>query len=109
VFFDELVREPVAAMRALSSFLGISFMAVTADPYQHDPRSIMTDPVHPIARMLGDVKFRQHGRVRGAGSHAAHELAEQSGGQLTGPGPADRFRLGCGGHGRLRNVAPLGH
>jgi amino acid adenylation domain-containing protein len=64
VFFDELVREPVATMRALSSFLGIPFMEETADPYKHDPRSIMTDPVHPNARMLGDVKFRQHGRVR---------------------------------------------
>lgn len=65
VFFDELVREPVRTMRALSLFLGIPFMAETADPYQHDPRSIMADPVHPMARMLGDVKFRQHGRVRG--------------------------------------------
>jgi Sulfotransferase family/Thioesterase domain/AMP-binding enzyme C-terminal domain/Phosphopantetheine attachment site len=65
VFFDELVREPVATMRALSSFLGIPFIAETADPYQHDPRSIMTDPVHSNARMLGDVKFQQHARVRG--------------------------------------------
>jgi amino acid adenylation domain-containing protein len=64
VFFDELVREPVHTMRALSSFLGIPFIAETADPYKHDPRSIMTDPVHPLARMLGDVKFQQHGRVR---------------------------------------------
>lgn len=65
VFFDELVREPVRTMRALSVFLGIPFRAETADPYKHDPSSIMTDPVHPMARMLGDVKFRQHGRVRG--------------------------------------------
>jgi thioesterase domain-containing protein len=64
VFFDELVREPARTMRALSSFLGIPFIAETADPYKHDPRSIMTDPVRPMARMLGDVKFQQHGRVR---------------------------------------------
>jgi thioesterase domain-containing protein len=65
VFFDELVREPVATMRALSAFLGIPFITETADPYKHDPRSIMADPVHSNARMLGDVKFQQHGRVRG--------------------------------------------
>jgi sulfotransferase family protein/thioesterase superfamily protein len=65
VFFDELARKPVETMRALSAFLDIPFIAETADPYQHDPRSIMTDPVHSNARMLGDVKFQQHVRVRG--------------------------------------------
>jgi len=64
VFFDDLVCEPAAVMSRLSRFLEIPFVPATANPYTHDPRTLMTDPVRPLARMLGDVKFSQHGRVR---------------------------------------------
>jgi thioesterase domain-containing protein len=64
VFFDDLVREPVAVMARLSRFLEIPFLPATANPYTHDSRTLMTNPVQPLARMLGDVKFQQHGRVR---------------------------------------------
>lgn len=64
VSFEELVGDPRTTMERLSDFLGLSFDAATVSPYQQDQRSLMTDPVHPMARMLGDVKFHQHGRIR---------------------------------------------
>jgi len=77
VFYDELVREPAGTMRRISQFLGIPFRPEKVDPYEQDPRTIMTDPVRPLARMLGDVKFRQHGRVR---RERADRASERPGG-----------------------------
>jgi amino acid adenylation domain-containing protein len=64
VSFEELVGNPRTTMERVSDFLGLSFDAATVSPYQQDQRSLMTDPVQPMARMLGDVKFHQHGRIR---------------------------------------------
>jgi amino acid adenylation domain-containing protein len=72
VTFEELVGDPRTTMERLSDFLGLSFAAATMSPYEQDQRSLMTDPVHPMARMLGDVKFHQHGRIRPEQGRRAH-------------------------------------
>jgi len=64
VRFEELVRSPEATTRRLAAFLELPFEAAMSDPYREDRRGLMTDAVHPMARMLGDVKFHQHGRIR---------------------------------------------
>ncbi len=63
VRFEDLVRRPKATMEALASFVGLPYGAEMVDPYRRDPRRQMTDPIRPLARMLGDVKFHQHGRI----------------------------------------------
>jgi thioesterase domain-containing protein len=64
VSFEELVGDPRTTMERISDFLGLSFAATTVSPYQQDQRSLMTDSVHPMGRMLGDIKFHQHGGIR---------------------------------------------
>jgi amino acid adenylation domain-containing protein len=62
--FEELVRKPAASMERIADFLSLSFHPNMIEPYRRDRRSQMTDALHPMARMLGDVKFHQHGMVR---------------------------------------------
>ena len=62
--FEDLVRFPKETMEQLSAFLGLPFHSHMRNPYERDPRAQMTDAIHPLGRMLGDVKFHQHGRIR---------------------------------------------
>jgi amino acid adenylation domain-containing protein len=108
VTFEELVREPRATMEAVSRFLGVEFHPDMLDPYK-DKRARMTDPHHPMARMLGDVKFHEH---RGVEAHAAErkkgrcpdevlstptrQLAHSLGYVLAPPAPAGACSLSHG-------------
>jgi thioesterase domain-containing protein len=47
-------------MKDVAEFLNLEFDEHMVDPYREDRKSRMTDPIHPLARMLGDVKFHQH-------------------------------------------------
>jgi amino acid adenylation domain-containing protein len=75
VYFEELVTRPEKVMEDVAGFLGLEFHPHMADPYTQGPKSRMTDAVHPMARMLGDVKFHKH---KGVDARAAERAKEQS-------------------------------
>lgn len=60
VRFEELVKKPNEVMSGVSKFLGIPFHTAMTDPFRQDHKSRMTDGLHSMARMLGDVKFHEH-------------------------------------------------
>jgi amino acid adenylation domain-containing protein len=62
VRFEDLVRDPGRVLAGICDFLGIDFHPEMAEPYQEGVAR-MTDGVHAVSRMLGDVKFHSHGRV----------------------------------------------
>jgi amino acid adenylation domain-containing protein len=67
VVFEEMVRQPRPVIEGVCRFLGLDFHPDMLEPYK-DKKSRMTDPHHPLARMLGDVKFHEH---RGIDARAA--------------------------------------
>ena len=60
--FEDLVQQPRAEMERLCGFLGLPFEETLLDPYS-EGESRMTDGVHALSRMLGDVKFHTHKAV----------------------------------------------
>jgi hypothetical protein len=62
VQFEELVREPERELRRLCDFLGLEYEPGMAQPHQ-DKEKRMTDGIHGMSRMLGDIKFHTHDRV----------------------------------------------
>ena len=78
VVFEELLRDPEGVLRGICSFLGIEYHPDMARPYQETPAR-MTDGLHAESRMLGDVKFHQHGRVdSGVAERWREEYREES-------------------------------
>jgi amino acid adenylation domain-containing protein len=65
VHFEDLLKDPESVLRGICSFLGIDFHPDMAKPYA-GTRERMTDGLYAESRMLGDVKFHEHGRVNGA-------------------------------------------
>lgn len=59
VHFEDLVREPRRVMEAVCEGIGIPFEEEMLEPYR-EKRQRMTDPIHPLSRMIGDVKFHEH-------------------------------------------------
>ena len=82
VRFEELVRNPKRTMEEVADFLKLPFHPNMINPYKQDRRAQMTDAIHPMARMLGDVKFHQHGNIRAEaaerrqGRYPEHALGE---------------------------------
>jgi LPS sulfotransferase NodH len=70
VVFEELVRKPQAVMQALCDFLGLDYHPAMLRPYEGQR---MTDGIHPLSKMLGDVRFHQH---RGIDPSAADRWKE---------------------------------
>ncbi|MGB9181180.1 MAG: amino acid adenylation domain-containing protein [Pyrinomonadaceae bacterium] len=60
--FEELVTKPGEVLEGLCDFLGLEFHAEMVEPYREKEKR-MTDGIHPLSQMLGDVKFHQHSRV----------------------------------------------
>jgi amino acid adenylation domain-containing protein len=79
--FEELVSQPREALEGLCDFLGLEFHPAMVEPYRHT-EGRMTDGIHPLSQMLGDVKFHQHTRIDAAvaerwrGQTAADPLSE---------------------------------
>ncbi len=100
VHFEELVVEPDRVLRGICEFLDLEYVSEMATPYQ-DSAKRMTDGIHPLSKMLGDVKFHEHKGVESvtadrwrkeleAGDLLADEtwtIAEQLGYQRAEPGP----------------------
>ena len=59
VEFERLVREPEQAMRELGGWLGIEYQYGMIEPYLEKQKR-MTDGVHEVGKMLGDIKFHEH-------------------------------------------------
>jgi amino acid adenylation domain-containing protein len=62
VVFEDLVRDPRRVLEGICGFLGIEYDPEMERPYA-DAASRMTDGLHAESRMLGDVKFHEHGRI----------------------------------------------
>src|SRR5215216_5487333 len=60
--FEELVNSPQEVLERLCEFLGLEFQPEMVEPYKHKEKR-MTDGIHPLSRMLGDVKFHQHSAI----------------------------------------------
>ncbi|MEZ4867758.1 MAG: HAD-IIIC family phosphatase [Caldilineaceae bacterium] len=59
ITFEDLVGQPAATMQRLSQFIGVDFTPAMVQPYDNN-KSRMTDGIHAVSRMLGDVNFHQH-------------------------------------------------
>lgn len=57
--FEDLVSAPAKAMQDVSAFLGLEYEPAMIAPHD-DQTARMTDGVHPVSRMIGDMKFHQH-------------------------------------------------
>ncbi|HEX7334408.1 MAG TPA: amino acid adenylation domain-containing protein, partial [Pyrinomonadaceae bacterium] len=62
VHFEELVKDPEPVLRRICDFLRIRYTSEMATPYQGSSQR-MTDGIHPLSKMLGDVKFHEHKNV----------------------------------------------
>jgi amino acid adenylation domain-containing protein len=62
VSFEELVNQPKITIERICQFLGLNFHPDMLRPYK-DQKSRMTDGIHTVSRMLGDVKFRAHADI----------------------------------------------
>jgi amino acid adenylation domain-containing protein len=69
VRFEHLVRDPRATMERLGRFLGVGFHAGMLLPYE-EPARRMTDGIHAVSRMLGDVRFHEHRGIDEAAADA---------------------------------------
>jgi len=65
VHFEQLVKEPEPVLREICDFLGLEYVAAMAAPYQAQEQR-MVDGIHPLSKMLGDVKFHEHKTVEAA-------------------------------------------
>jgi hypothetical protein len=54
-----LVKEPEPVLRGICDFLGLEYVPAMAAPYQAQEQR-MVDGIHPLSKMLGDVKFHEH-------------------------------------------------
>ena len=59
VYYEDLVRRPSAVVTDICDFLQLDFHPDMLKP-QQDPHKKMTDGIHPLAKMLGDVRFHEH-------------------------------------------------
>jgi amino acid adenylation domain-containing protein len=59
VRFEDLVSQPKPALEGVCKFLGLDFDPEMVQPYRNKKHK-MTDGIHPLSKMLGDVKFHKH-------------------------------------------------
>ncbi len=62
VRFEEMVQDPRGQMERLCGFLRVPFDERMLDPYADSSRK-MTDGIHALSKMVGDVKFHEHKAV----------------------------------------------
>ncbi|HRC87853.1 MAG TPA: sulfotransferase, partial [Thermoanaerobaculia bacterium] len=104
VRFEELVKRPREVMEEVAGFLGLAFDEGMLEPYE-DKKTRMTDGIHPLSKMLGDVKFHQHA---GIDPEAAERWrAEAASGRLSAITWREAARLGYGAPAAGGGIAPL--
>jgi amino acid adenylation domain-containing protein len=83
VRFEDLVHRPRPVLEGICRFLDLDFEREMVQPYRNKKRK-MTDGIHPMAKMLGDVKFHHHGHIDGRVAdrwqrrHTDERLAEET-------------------------------
>ncbi len=81
--FEEMLREPEREMRRLCEFLGVPFDSGMLDPYA-DKAQRMTDGIHQLSKMVGDVKFHEHKGIEAQTADSwRREIAEDFLGDVT--------------------------
>ena len=81
VRFEELVKEPEKIISGISEFLGIDPHENMLQPYAEKEQR-MTNGIHPLSKMLGDIKFHEHKEInanvaeRWKESYSAEELGD---------------------------------
>ncbi|MEA2692693.1 MAG: hypothetical protein QOJ16_2080, partial [Acidobacteriota bacterium] len=81
--FEEMLREPEREMRRLCGFLGVPFDPGMLDPYA-DKAKRMTDGIHQLSKMVGDVKFHEHKGIEARTADSwRKEIAEDFLGDVT--------------------------
>jgi len=83
VRFEDMVKDPRGQMDRLCGFLGVPFDERMLDPYADSARK-MTDGIHTLSKMVGDVKFHEHKAVdAGVADSWRSEVAEDFLGDVT--------------------------
>lgn len=59
VRFEDLVKQPKTTVEGICQFLGLDFHPEMLQPYK-EKNQRMTDGLHSVSRMIGDVKFHQY-------------------------------------------------
>ncbi|WP_281560967.1 non-ribosomal peptide synthetase [Thalassomonas sp. RHCl1] len=72
VSYESLVSSPEPVMQQLCDFLKVDFHQALLSPYDQSSKR-MTDGVHQVSRMLGDVKFHGHKQIDSRSTHAWKE------------------------------------
>jgi len=81
--FEQMVKEPRVVTEALCRFLCIDFEEAMVQPHK-DKEKRMTDGIHGLSRMLGDIKFHTHqGIDAGAAERWKEEQAKTALGDIT--------------------------
>jgi amino acid adenylation domain-containing protein len=62
VGFEDLVAQPEPVMKDVCRFLGLDFHPELLHPYEHLGKR-MTDDIHGLPRMLGDIHFHKHTKI----------------------------------------------
>jgi hypothetical protein len=62
VRFEEIVKHPAEVLKELCGFLHIEFDEAMVQPHAQSEKK-MTDGIHGLSRMLGDIKFHTHTKV----------------------------------------------
>jgi len=75
VYYEDLVQHPYETISNLCSFLGVDFHPDMLEP-QKNPKRRMTDGIHPLARMVGDVRFFEHKGIDGRNAYRWMEKLE---------------------------------
>ena len=81
VKFEELVSDPRAEMEKLCEFAELEFEAGMLEPYE-EKQGRMTDGINPLSKMLGDVKFHEHGGIEAAVAERWRERMRADGDRL---------------------------
>jgi thioesterase domain-containing protein/acyl carrier protein len=81
VKFEELVESPAESVKETCDFLEIEPVSAMLEPYK-ETRQRMTDGIHPLSKMLGDVKFHEH---KGIEREVAHRWKQDGQARLSGP------------------------
>ena len=62
VRFEDLLKQPRPVLEGVCRFLGLEFDQAMVQPYREQAKK-MTDGIHPLSPMIGDVKFHQHSDI----------------------------------------------
>jgi len=68
ILYEDMVTYPREKMVEVSRFLGVDYHPDMLQP-QKNPRARMTEAIHPLAKMVGDVRFFEHNGIDGRNAY----------------------------------------